>query len=128
MNRRRNFLKLLLAGIFSFFIYAWNELTFRYIKSNKGKNKIIPIKRGKDVLFEDEYIIASKDNTTVVYSSHCTHLGCKIDQVERGHLVCPCHGSEYDLSGKVLKGPAFKSLKKVAFSFSENGRYITIKS
>lgn len=43
--------------------------------------------------------------------AECTHLGCLANwsQVAR-KFVCPCHGSEYDDQGTVLKGPAPRSL------------------
>ncbi len=38
----------------------------------------------------------------------CTHLGCIPlgDQGEYNGWFCPCHGSHYDLSGRIRKGPA----------------------
>jgi Rieske Fe-S protein len=40
------------------------------------------------------------------FTSICTHAGCGITKVERGEMVCPCHGSRYDGSGLVVAGPA----------------------
>jgi cytochrome b6-f complex iron-sulfur subunit len=42
-------------------------------------------------------------------SAVCTHLGCLIRE-KKGELVCPCHGSSFDLTGKVLQGPARDAL------------------
>jgi Rieske Fe-S protein len=39
----------------------------------------------------------------------CTHLGCTVS-VTPGELLCPCHGSAFDLRGKVLRGPADRPL------------------
>lgn len=38
----------------------------------------------------------------------CTHLGCvpSSHQGEYGGYYCPCHGSHYDTSGRIRKGPA----------------------
>jgi ubiquinol-cytochrome c reductase iron-sulfur subunit len=38
----------------------------------------------------------------------CTHLGCVPlgEQGEFGGWFCPCHGSVYDTSGRIRKGPA----------------------
>ena len=38
----------------------------------------------------------------------CTHLGCTplFGQGEYGGWFCPCHGSVYDTSGRIRKGPA----------------------
>lgn len=39
----------------------------------------------------------------------CTHQECLISQDERG-FVCPCHGSRFDIEGRVLTGPATQDL------------------
>jgi Rieske Fe-S protein len=54
-------------------------------------------------------------------------LGCKIDKLEGDRFVCPCHGSEYDLNGKVIKGPAYKNLETVPSRISEDGNDIIIE-
>lgn len=49
----------------------------------------------------------------------CTHLGC----VPLGHQgdfdgwFCPCHGSHYDTSGRIRKGPAPKNLAVPPYEF-----------
>ena len=42
----------------------------------------------------------------------CTHLGCVPlgDAGEFGGWFCPCHGSHYDTSGRIRKGPAPENL------------------
>ncbi|MBS0295578.1 MAG: ubiquinol-cytochrome c reductase iron-sulfur subunit [Proteobacteria bacterium] len=42
----------------------------------------------------------------------CTHLGCvpTFGAGEYGGWFCPCHGSQYDTSGRIRKGPAPKNL------------------
>ena len=47
----------------------------------------------------------------------CTHLGCIPQGAAAGELrgdyngyFCPCHGSHYDISGRIRKGPAPKNL------------------
>lgn len=42
----------------------------------------------------------------VALSGICTHQHCTLREVSNGKIVCGCHGSEFDLEGKVLKGPA----------------------
>ncbi len=39
----------------------------------------------------------------------CTHNGCELN-VGGGMYSCPCHGSEFSTSGKVLEGPADQDL------------------
>ncbi len=41
----------------------------------------------------------------------CSHLGCSVVFNKDGkRFDCPCHGSRYDLEGKVLRGPALYPL------------------
>ena len=49
----------------------------------------------------------------------CTHLGCvpNFGQGEYGGWFCPCHGSMYDTSGRIRKGPAPKNLAVPDYSF-----------
>ncbi|MCU0578782.1 MAG: ubiquinol-cytochrome c reductase iron-sulfur subunit [Desulfobacterota bacterium] len=47
--------------------------------------------------------------------NRCTHLGCQpaLDPQAR-LLVCPCHGSRFDLQGRAVKGPALRPLARPA--------------
>ncbi len=54
----------------------------------------------------------------------CTHLGCiplgqkaSEPKGEYGGWFCPCHGSHYDTSGRIRKGPAPKNLMVPKYSF-----------
>jgi ubiquinol-cytochrome c reductase iron-sulfur subunit len=49
----------------------------------------------------------------------CTHLGCipSFGQGEFGGWFCPCHGSQYDTSGRIRKGPAPKNLPLPDYAF-----------
>lgn len=45
----------------------------------------------------------------IVLEASCTHLGCVPTFVEGssfGGWFCPCHGSDYDTSGRIRRGPA----------------------
>ena len=46
-------------------------------------------------------------------SDICTHLGCRpgLDQINK-LLICPCHGSRFDLQGFPTKGPATRPLSR----------------
>lgn len=45
----------------------------------------------------------------------CTHLGCVPLRNEEGWL-CPCHGSRYDYSGRIMEGPAPRNLEVPPYS------------
>jgi ubiquinol-cytochrome c reductase iron-sulfur subunit len=49
----------------------------------------------------------------------CTHLGCipNFGQGEYGGWLCPCHGSVYDTSGRIRKGPAPKNLVVPTYAY-----------
>ena len=49
------------------------------------------------------------DDTYSASVMRCTHRGCELN-VGGGIYTCPCHGSEFSTSGKVLEGPAEKDL------------------
>ena len=54
-----------------------------------------------------------KDQFTVL-SLKCTHLGCTVRwDNEEQQLRCPCHGSRYDDTGRVTKGPAKSRLREL---------------
>ena len=54
----------------------------------------------------------------------CTHLGC----IPIGHqgdydgFFCPCHGSVYDTSGRIRKGPAPKNLALPPYEFVSDSK------
>ena len=52
----------------------------------------------------------------------CTHLGCVPlnDKGEFNAWFCPCHGTHYDTSGRVRKGPAPKNLEIPKYEFVDN--------
>merc|ERR1711912_66210 len=49
-----------------------------------------------------------KDPAWLVTIGVCTHLGCVpiSGAGDFGGYFCPCHGSHYDASGRIRKGPA----------------------
>ena len=52
----------------------------------------------------------------------CTHLGC-VPLGNKGEYkawFCPCHGSHYDTSGRIRKGPAPKNLEIPKYEFLNN--------
>ena len=53
----------------------------------------------------------------------CTHLGCTVE-VNLEDLVCPCHGSRYDMDGSVTKGPAIEPLPKLRVELTTDGKVV----
>ena len=54
----------------------------------------------------------------------CTHLGCVplSDKGEYNGWFCPCHGSHYDTSGRIRKGPAPVNMEIPKYEFVDNNK------
>jgi Rieske Fe-S protein len=40
------------------------------------------------------------------FGTTCPHQGCLVTDIRNGRIVCPCHGSEFNITdGSVAKGP-----------------------
>ncbi|XP_072746723.1 cytochrome b-c1 complex subunit Rieske, mitochondrial isoform X2 [Anoplolepis gracilipes] len=62
-----------------------------------------------------------KDPKWLVVLGVCTHLGCVpiANAGDFGGYYCPCHGSHYDASGRIRKGPAPLNLEVPPYEFQE---------
>lgn len=59
------------------------------------------------------YIVVENDGQLATYGINavCTHLGCVVPwNKAENKFICPCHGSQYNFQGKVVRGPAPLSL------------------
>jgi menaquinol-cytochrome c reductase iron-sulfur subunit len=72
------------------------------------------------------WAVKQTDGQVTVFSPMCTHLGCGYNW-DNGDkkFKCPCHGSAFDVSGKVVAGPAPRSLDLMP-SKVENGRVLVM--
>jgi Rieske Fe-S protein len=50
------------------------------------------------------------------FSARCTHLGCRLDRIIDGAIVCPCHGSRFAADGRATHGPARQPLAPLRVS------------
>ena len=64
----------------------------------------------------------TKNPKYLVLVGVCTHLGCvpASDKGEYNGWFCPCHGSHYDTSGRIRKGPAPKNLEIPPYIFKND--------
>jgi ubiquinol-cytochrome c reductase iron-sulfur subunit len=77
-----------------------------------------------DLKDPEEDINRVKKDEWLVLVGVCTHLGCvplgqKLtdSKGEYNGWYCPCHGSHYDTSGRIRKGPAPENLAVPPYSF-----------
>lgn len=68
---------------------------------------------------KDEERVKSGKAQWLVTIGICTHLGCVPigGQGEYKGWFCPCHGSQYDTSARIRKGPAPKNLEVPPYEF-----------
>ena len=105
-----------------------------------AKLEDLPINEPKDLQYtetvEDGWLqtdstkgiwaIKNQDNQVTVFSPICPHLGCGYRWDRKDRLFkCPCHGSIYDINGKVKGGPAPRPLDTLPVKI-ENGQLLVI--
>lgn len=81
--------------------------------------RAVPMSELRDPQMDQDRVKKDKDNWLVTVGI-CTHLGCVpiTDQGgEYGGYFCPCHGSHYDTSARIRKGPAPYNLEVPPYEF-----------
>ncbi|KAJ4729921.1 Cytochrome b6-f complex iron-sulfur subunit [Melia azedarach] len=74
------------------------------------------------------YLVVEKDRTLASYGINavCTHLGCVVPwNAAENKFICPCHGSQYNDQGRVVRGPAPLSLA-LAHANIEDGKVVFV--
>jgi len=60
-----------------------------------------------------QVLVVRTDAASVsVMTATCTHQQCTITGFENGVFQCPCHGSRFNTTGGVVRGPATASLRR----------------
>jgi ubiquinol-cytochrome c reductase iron-sulfur subunit len=82
----------------------------------------------KDPQSDEDRVKKGKEQWLVMVGV-CTHLGCiplagagDYNSKDGGGYFCPCHGSAYDTSGRIRKGPAPKNLPIPTYTFLSDTR------
>jgi Rieske Fe-S protein len=65
--------------------------------------------RGALVFRKERIALVREEGNIHALSLICTHLGCTVNVLPQG-ITCPCHGSEFTSTGRVVKGPATEPL------------------
>jgi len=67
--------------------------------------------------------VGRDSNGLYAMTTTCTHAGCDMSsgQAISTKIVCSCHGSEFDLNGDVVNGPANSPLVHYAVSLAADG-------
>jgi len=72
------------------------------------------------------FVIARDANGLYAVSRVCTHQGCTVAVVPGAAAIfnCPCHGSQFDVNGNVLRGPAARPLPHYAVAVDAAGNIV----
>jgi ubiquinol-cytochrome c reductase iron-sulfur subunit len=91
----------------------------RRTKEEIDEARAVDIKDLKDPQSDEE---RAKDPEWLVMVGICTHLGCVPlnDKGDYNGWFCPCHGSHYDTSGRIRKGPAPINMEIPKYEFVDN--------
>jgi len=85
------------------------------------------LKVGSPVYFDypagySSMLLLLSDGTISAVSLLCTHVCCPCEFIPSANeIACPCHGSLFDPTGKVIQGPALVDLPKVLLRTDSNG-------
>ena len=73
----------------------------------------------KDLKHPEKDEDRAKNPEWLVMLGVCTHLGCVPlgDKGDYNGWFCPCHGSHYDTSGRIRKGPAPTNMEVPKYEF-----------
>uniref|UniRef100_A0A8D8SLZ3 Cytochrome b-c1 complex subunit Rieske, mitochondrial n=1 Tax=Cacopsylla melanoneura TaxID=428564 RepID=A0A8D8SLZ3_9HEMI len=84
------------------------------------KERAVPLSELRDPQSDEDRV---QDPKWLVLLGVCTHLGCVpvANAGDYGGYYCPCHGSHYDASGRIRKGPAPLNLEVPKYDFPEPG-------
>ena len=95
----------------------------KVLKSDFSKENFVIVKSGR--LPAPVYLSPTAENTYAALLMLCTHKACEL-RPAGNFLSCPCHGSEFSNTGKVLKSPAEKELAQYPVTTDESAIYIHI--
>ncbi|CAL5390649.1 unnamed protein product [Camellia sinensis] len=97
----------------------WGNKDFEYIRSRAILYKdywlllkIIvesKLKLGHTLWGDPTYLVVENDRSLATFGINavCTHLGCVVPwNSAENKFICPCHGSQYNNQGRVVRGPA----------------------
>lgn len=76
---------------------------------------------------QEVYVVTEDGSTYATFSNICTHLGCPVhwDDTKRVFL-CPCHGGQFGLDGRVRHGPPPRPLAQVAHKVEQGTIYVRV--
>lgn len=85
-----------------------------YVQVPPDQVRDLPAGEGRILLIDGERVGVYKESDGTLYTikPYCTHMGCVLDwNADESSWDCPCHGSRYDYTGRIINGPAIEPLE-----------------
>jgi len=105
------------------------------VSKNPAKTYVINLSDSKNAALANiDGFVQVDDETILIRISQiqflavqniCSYSKCTVE-LQGNKFVCPCHGCEYDINGKVSQGPATKNLKTYQTSYDPDKGTVTI--
>ena len=74
------------------------------------------------------YLVKELAGGITVFAVNCSHLGCSVAyKVDTKIFACPCHGSQFDIEGKVTHGPAIYPLSNLGWKQGSSPTQILVQ-
>jgi Rieske Fe-S protein len=69
-----------------------------------------------DLTFGGFFVNPGEGAQPEVFATRCPHLGCSVGFDSASHIFkCPCHGSQFNIKGDVIHGPAAAGMAKLSW-------------
>jgi Rieske Fe-S protein len=75
--------------------------------------KVSDVPVGGGAIFADQNFVVTQPTAGQfkAFSATCTHEQCLVSRIQGDKIICPCHGSQYNIAdGSVAVGPATRPL------------------
>lgn len=95
--------------------YPYYLIRDRFAGADGKSVRAIPRGQGRILELNGDRVAAyrAEDGTVTLLSPVCTHLGCLVNwNGAEASWDCPCHGSRFTATGKVIGGPAEQPLER----------------
>lgn len=96
-------------------LHTADALVLKKIKSPSKSASQLKNGEGDIVRYNGKTAAAYRDENGAIHavSPNCTHLGCRLAfNPEMKSWDCPCHGSRFDVDGRVIDNPSLRNLEK----------------
>jgi len=90
-------------------LHAARGLGRRFLEPGRIPAERLPVGHGGIVELDGEKwgVYRNEQGDLLAVSPKCPHMGCQLEwNPEEQSWDCPCHGSRFDVCGRLLEGPA----------------------